>query len=82
MSYCQIGEDSDVYVLKVFKNIEGDDAWSCCGCILSPETTVWDKGYTFETRQEMLDHLLKHRAEGHRVPEHALERLHKEIAAE
>ncbi len=84
MSYCRNnGKDSDVYLIPT-----GDEErsfWECVGCYLAPRQILggvevaWTK---LDTRQEALDHLLKHRAEGHKVPEHALERLRREIAEE
>ena len=38
------------------------------------------KSYTTVSRSEMIDHLLAHRAAGHKVPDYAIERLQKEIS--
>ena len=57
MSYCRFGEHSDVYV---FPSVGG---WlECCGCILGEP---WEHGST----QSMIDHLERHRAAGHEVPD-------------
>ena len=67
MSYCRFCE-GDVYL---FADVAG--GWSCCGCRLPLP-------HHFDTRQETLDHLLYHRSEGHKVPQHAIDRLNREIA--
>jgi hypothetical protein len=38
--------------------------------------------FTTNSRQEMIDHLLKHREAGHLVPDYAIERLREEIELE
>ena len=76
MSYCRMSGDSDVYVIA--------------SIMRAPETaghyrTVWicycGNGYEADTRKQMVEHLLNHRAKGDRVPESALTRLQEEIAA-
>jgi hypothetical protein len=69
MSYCRFGRDSDVYVYEVEGGVE------CCRCGLN-------EGRWFRARDaaEMMEHLLAHRAAGHRVPEEALEELREDAA--
>lgn len=68
MSYCRAGGDSDVYVMATA--VKGKINWWC----------VCDNPDNFtETREAMLEHLYKHREDGDRVPEYAIERLQKEI---
>jgi hypothetical protein len=84
MSYCRKnGENSDLYVVGT------GDAWECLGCSLIPKgernEAVWGlitSWFICDTRQEMLNHVLAHRAEGHKVPEKAIRRLRKEIREE
>lgn len=72
MSYARFGcdGDSDVYV---YQDVGG--GWTCCWCKLGPPRS----NVNVETRSEMLEHLLDHRAAGQSVPEHAIERLRAEI---
>ena len=75
MSYCRNnGKDSDVYIVAT---CSPDDScipgWWCCGC-----KNIED---FFLTREKMIEHLLQHRKDGDKVPESALERLRREIAA-
>jgi hypothetical protein len=69
MSYCRIGFDSDVYVVH---HVGGGMACYC-------GTPVEDN---LMTKPEMVEHLLAHREEGALVPQRALDRLYREIAAE
>lgn len=60
MSYCRIGEDSDVYVIR------SGDRWIChCDLVLNEA----------DRPEEMISHLLRHRSFRHKVPQHAIERL-------
>lgn len=66
MAYCRFSDDSDVYV---FADLDG---WlECCRCDLTG-----DAG-SFRTRdvRDMIRHLERHRAAGHKVPEKVFERL-------
>ena len=74
MSYCRMSEGSDVYVIATWDPKDKGPAWWCCGCQRSNNFV--------RTREAMLAHLYQHRKDGDRVPEHAIERLLKEIAAE
>lgn len=67
MSYCRIGFDSDVYVVS---HVGGGMA-----CYCGTQETLM-------TKPEMVEHLLQHREEGLQVPQRALDRLYREIAAE
>ncbi len=71
MSYCRYSADSDVYVIGT------KTGWACLGC-----SGLKDSSSSCKTREEMLGHLLKHREEGHKVPDWPLDRLRKEITAE
>jgi hypothetical protein len=67
MAYCRFGRDSDVYVFEMEGGIE------CCRCRIA--------GGTFEAggAAEMIEHLLKHRAAGHAVPDEALRELREDL---
>lgn len=67
MSYCRFGDESDVYMYPANTN----EIW-CCACQLEPERLL--------TQEEALEHLEEHRGVGHQVPQHAIERLKREIA--
>jgi hypothetical protein len=64
MSYCRVGEGSDVYVIK---HVGG--YWACY-CERDDNRQFSPDG--------MIDHLLLHRMRGDRVPQRALERLASE----
>lgn len=68
MSYARLAEDSDVYVF-----IDGGGVVHCCWCSLGEDFAG--------TRAEVLAHLERHRASGHKVPSSAVGRLLAEIAA-
>jgi hypothetical protein len=83
VSYCRKnGDDSDVYLIATAEDSRG--FWSCIGCDLAAPKFF---GYCevkfteIDNLQEVLAHLEKHRESGHKVPERALERVRKEIAA-
>ena len=67
MSYCRVGDDSDVYVIH---HVYGGMACYC------------GEQDSLITKPEMVEHLLAHRADGLRVPQRALDRLYREIAGE
>lgn len=60
MSYCRMGEDSDVYVIR------SGDRWICYCDLACNES---------DRPEEMISHLLRHRSFGHKVPQRAIERL-------
>lgn len=66
MSYCRFSE-GDVYMYPSEEGIE------CCLCLLAPP---W---LTLQTERDALAHLLAHRAAGHTVPQHAIDRLQEEL---
>lgn len=71
MSYCRNnGIDSDVYVIAT-ANGNMETGWSCCGCRKPGNWTT--------NRTAMLNHLFKHREDGDKVPEEAIDRLKREI---
>lgn len=63
MSYCRIGEDSDVYLIR-----SGD--MLVCYCAL--------EGNEQETEEGMISHLVDHQERGHKVPQRAIARLNAE----
>lgn len=84
MSYVRRGQDgSDVYVYpSEYDDAEGRlvEQWVCLH--LDEEGEHGPGTLYAKTRREILDHLLEHRRAGDIVPEYALERLRKEMAAE
>lgn len=72
MSYCRWGPDSDVYVYPAGHG--NRDLIVCCGCALRGD----DDDDVAETPQQMIAHLDRHVAAGHKVPEAAFERLRRE----
>ena len=92
MSYARFSESSDVYVYRsnnVITYYEKDaehQIFVCCSCRLTLKTTTtmfgrfkWYGEYVFESREEMIDHLLIHQEAGHKVPQHTFDRLIDEI---
>lgn len=71
MSYCRFGE-ADVYI---FEHVGG--FFQCCACSLTEGD--WESA-DFGTREEMLEHIAKHREAGDYVPEHVDAQLRREIA--
>jgi hypothetical protein len=67
MSYCRFGE-GDVYMYPTKGGIE------CCSCQLRTGAEL----VVLEDATAALAHLVCHRAAGHDVPQHALERLIEE----
>ncbi|MBW3571377.1 MAG: hypothetical protein KY467_09740 [Gemmatimonadetes bacterium] len=70
MAYCRFGRDSDVYVYAIEGGVE------CCRCRL-----LDGRWFKAPDAAQMMEHLLAHRAAGHRVPESALDELRQELAA-
>lgn len=71
MSYARFGDDSDVYVF-----IDGETLrLECCACLLRERLGH----FQCRTRVQMLAHLEKHRAKGHKVPRSATMRLRREL---
>lgn len=67
MSYCRWGEDSDVYVYH-------SDGYVCSSCKMAE-----GKDIRLETPIQLLAHLVRHRKEGHLVPDAAIERLQRDV---
>lgn len=71
MSYCRWGE-SDLYIIhNTYGFLE-------CFCADGKDKISWKTN----NRQEMIDHIEKHRNEGAIISEHAINRLEKEIKEE
>lgn len=64
MSYCRMGKESDVYLIRTF-----DGTWDCF--CKSPCITLTGE-------QQVLDHLLEHQAKGDKVPDYTIERITRE----
>ena len=77
MSYARFGRDSDVYV---FGTTADPGTYQCLDCMLGPETEAAPQ-VDVDTAAEMIEHLLAHRAAGHKVAESALEELRAEDAS-
>ena len=71
MSYARFG-DGDVYVWA-------DSFLGGIRCQACRLLNDWPSGAWFENRSEMLAHLAEHKKAGHKVPQHAIERLEREI---
>jgi len=71
MSYCSFGEDSDV---SVFRDPKVKMAIWCDWCKL-----VGPTGFIALSEKEMINHLLEHRKEGHKVPESTIQKLKEEV---
>lgn len=63
MSYCRIGEDSDVYVIRMGEGLK-------CFCSLPDNHQDSEEG--------MISHLIDHMNLGHKVPQRAIARLNDE----
>lgn len=79
MSYCRRGLDgSDVYLYPSgIGEVSPDCPIVCQECKLQPSGD-----YLAHSRMAAFDHLGEHQHAGHSVPEAALQRLEREIAAE
>jgi len=67
MSYCFKGPDSDVDMVTISTGI------ICCNC------DIYGGEPHFNTERGALDHLRAHIKCGHKVPQHAINRLNREI---
>lgn len=85
MSYCRKGPDSDVYVYRG-GNGEGGYCYICCYCIFllkaNRDFGPIELSMILNTRQDMIDHLTKHREHGDKVPQYAIDRLVDEMSRE
>ncbi len=67
MSYCRFGPDSDLYVVRT------GDGYQCI-CCPSEEGDDYKSWYG-DTLEDLLNHLVDHVGEGHKVPHAAMERV-------
>ena len=67
MAFARFGRDSDVYVFE-----DAGGGYTCERC---PKV---GQSFNCRTAEEMLTHLLEHRAKGDKVPEDAIAELKKE----
>ena len=74
MSYCRFGDTSDVYV---YFSVEG--VYVCCACHLAEEPF---SNFGCATPDEMIVHLDEHERVGHQVPQHAIDRLMRDVDEE
>ncbi len=72
MSYCRMGQDSDVYM---YPHINGYIV--CVNCKLSERP--YDDEMQFKTQKQAIAHLEHHIASGNKVPKYAIEILKKEL---
>ena len=84
MTICRWGPDSDIYAFKDAQT----GGYCCMQCLLKGATPSSDSLQGFDTEttdfradtpEEFLQHLLEHKKAGHKVPDHAIEYLQKEI---
>lgn len=80
MSYCRFGADSDVYA---YPGIDEEDkekeVYICCACSMLMHEKKEPGSSVFNTRKELIDHLLEHMVRGDAVPRYAIERLMEEM---
>jgi hypothetical protein len=72
MSYARRGPDSDVYVFQT-----RSDLYECNFCALRSEQPGINAHFATALPSVMIEHLLKHRAEGQAVPERAFDALRR-----
>ena len=75
MSYCRLGPESDVYM---FNHVDG--GIECCICAFQPYPGPGS--IRFSTPQEALEHLMKHREAGHKVPQSVIDAIGEEAERE
>lgn len=69
-----MGKDSDVYLVSM------GEYYQCVCCRFTPMIILdMHDSSNFDTIQQVLDHLDKHIAAGHKVPEYAFKRLKEEL---
>ena len=68
MSYCRFGE-SDAYLIR-----HCGGGWCCYTCRINRGI---DRN--IKTRKGVLAHFLAHRKAGHKIPQHAIDRIKAEI---
>ena len=69
MSYCRIGDDSDVYLILTGPGFV---------CNLRNGHTAW----IANTREEVLNNLVSMKTRGYKIPQTAIEQLKREIASD
>lgn len=65
MSYCRLGDDSDIYIYESRNHIV------CCMCLFHNR----EGDEKFQKRSHMINHIEKHFRAGHKVPLYAIERI-------
>ena len=68
MSFSRWSRDCDIYSF-----LNTDNKIECCGCILEGHSVE------FDTPNEFIEHLRKHKEAGHMVPDYLLEVKHYEF---
>lgn len=76
MSYCRFSEESEVYV---YHSVNG--RFICCGCCLMEPVGAGLVHYerSYGKREQLIEHLKKHIAAGHKVPARVFDRLEQEM---
>jgi len=70
VSYCRVGDDSDVYLIRALAG-----KVECIACRLEGP-----RGFVAKSERAMLAHLRKHLQAGQKVPQRAFDRLNLEAA--
>lgn len=76
MSYCRMGEDSDVYLYC------GPEGIVCCSCRLQKlrgYPYVYSPDFILKDQHSAIMHLALHRARGHRVPLYATSSIREDL---
>ena len=73
MSYIRVGDDSDIYIIR---STISNNRLECCGCILDP--LLRNEFPTFGSVDELLVHVEKHKAVGHKVPQRFYDNILRE----
>jgi len=77
VSYCRWeNRDSDCYIF-----LNSDGFYECMVCPLGRDPDGY-MHHWLETAQEMLDHMHKHVAAGHRVPDYAIDAMREDVERE
>ena len=81
MSYCRLGNDSDAYFICCGGG-DGERFFECYVCKLSPPDAPRGGSKRIVGTERALAHLVEHKNAGHKIPQHAIDRLTKELEAE